>query len=296
MTLAPERTLRPGRYELVAAKEGMFGGRDYDYLQVVKPGLPVTPLGAASSRTAPAVSDSLLPLGATLVALLFAGLLGTSFLRRPAGQKAFWAAGFACFAVAAACEAAAQRAGWTEGLFKAYYAAGGVLTVAFLGAGSAWLLLKQRARDLLLGGLLVAMVAAVIAVALAPVEHGTLAAASGVRPPANSALLGHAFLWAIALNSFGTLFLIGGSLLAIVRRQRVRTNVWIGAGALIVALSTGMSRAGTYSFVYAGELIGISLMFFGFRFAAGPLPKPAPAPSAPPYLMPAGSATQSRVT
>ena len=168
--------------------------------------------------------------------------------------------------------------------------------MAFLGAGSAWLLLKQRARDLLLGGLLVAMVAAVIAVALAPVEHGTLAAASGVRPPANSALLGHAFLWAIALNSFGTLFLIGGSLLAIVRRQRVRTNVWIGAGALIVALSTGMSRAGTYSFVYAGELIGISLMFFGFRFAAGPLPKPAPAPSAPPYLMPAGSATQSRAT
>ena len=296
MTLAPERILRPGRYELVAAKEGMFGGRDYDYLQVVKPGSPVTPLGVASGRTAPAVADSLLPLGATLVALLFAGLLGTSFLRRPAGQKAFWAAGFACFAVAAACEAAAQRAGWTEGLFKAYYAAGGVLTVAFLGAGSAWLLLKQRARDLLLGGLLVAMVAAVIAVALAPVEHGTLAAASGVRPPANSALLGHAFLWAIALNSFGTLFLIGGSLLAIVRRQRVRTNVWIGAGALIVALSTGMSRAGTYSFVYAGELIGISLMFFGFRFAAGPLPKAAPAPSAPPYLMPAGSATQSRVT
>jgi len=296
MTLAPRQALRPGRYEFVAAKEGMFGGRNYDYLQVVKPGAPVTSLGVASSKTAPAVADSLLPLGATLVALLFAGLLASSFLRRPAGQKAFWSAGFACFAVAAACEAAAQRAGWSEGLFKAYYAAGGVLTVALLGAGSAWLLLKQRARDFLLGGLLVAMVAAVIAVALAPVYHGTLAAASGVRPPANSALRGHAFLCAIALNSFGTLFLIGGSLLAILRRQRIRTNVWIGAGALVVALSTGMSRAGTYSFVYAGELIGISLMFFGFRFASVPLPKAAPSPSAPPYLMPAGSATQSRVT
>ena len=61
MTLAPERILRPGRYELVAAKEGMFGGRDYDYLQVVKPGSPVTPLGVASGRTAPAVADSLSP-------------------------------------------------------------------------------------------------------------------------------------------------------------------------------------------------------------------------------------------
>ena len=143
--------------------------------------------------------------------------------------------------------------------------------------------------------LLVAMVATVVAVAIAPVEHGTLAAASGVRPPSNSALRGHAFLWAIGLNSFGTLFLIGGSLLAILRRQRIRTNVWIGTGALVVGLATGTSRAGTYSFVYAGELIGISLMFFGFRFAARPPPKAAPAP--PPYLMPAGSSvTQSRVT
>src|SRR6059058_541226 len=267
MTLAPERILRPGRYELVAAKEGMFGGRDYDYLQVVKPGSPVTPLGA------------------TLVALLFAGLLGTSFLRRPAGQKAFWAAGFACFAVAAACEAAAQRAGWSEGLFKTYYAAGGVLTVALLGAGSAWLLLKQRARDLLLGALAAATAAAVVSVALAPVGQGALTAASGMRPPPNSALHGNAFLWAIALNSFGTLFLIGGSLLAILRRQRVRTNVWIGTGALVVALATGMSRAGSYSFVYAGELVGISMMFFGFRFAAASPPKPAAASPAPPYLI-----------
>jgi hypothetical protein len=123
-----------------------------------------------------------------------------------------------------------------------------------------------------------------------------LAAASGVRPPSNSALQGTVFLWAIALNSFGTVFLVGGSLLAILRRQRVRTNVWIGAGALVVALSTGMSRAGTYSFVYAGELIGISMMFFGFRFAGSPPPKAAPATPAPPYLMPVGSATQSRVT
>src|SRR5213076_1171513 len=192
--LAPRRTLRHGRYELLAAKEGMFGGRDYDYLQVVKPGSPVTAISPSSDRTSRPVAEALLPLGAAIVALLFAGLLGSSFVRRPAGQKALWAAGFACFAVAAACEAAAQRAGWSEGLFKAYYAAGGVLTVAFLGAGSAWLLLKQRLRDLLLGGLLVAMGAAVIAVALAPVEHGTLAAASGVRPPSNSALLGHAFL------------------------------------------------------------------------------------------------------
>jgi hypothetical protein len=278
LTLVPARPLRPGRYELIAAKEGMFGGRVYDYLQVVGPHARVTAIAGRTDRGAPAVADSLLPLGATLVALLFAALLFSSFARSPAGQKALWGAGFLLFGVAAACEAAAQRSGWTEGLFKAYYVAGGVLTVALLGAGSAWLLLRPRARDVLLGALAVAAIAAVVTVSLAPVDHASLGAASGGRPPSNAALGGHAFLWAIALNSFGTLFLVGGALLAVVRRRRVRTNLWIGAGALVVALSTGLSRAGAYSFVYAGELVGISMMFFGFRFAGAPTPAPKAAP------------------
>ena len=60
------------------------------------------------------------------------------------------------------------------------------------------------------------------------------------------------------------------------RRQRVPTNVWIGLGALVTALATGMSRAGSYSLVYAGELLGIGLMFCGFS-----LTNPKPAPKAP---------------
>ena len=82
-------------------------------------------------------------------------------------------------------------------------------------------------------------------------------------------------LWAIGLNTFGTLFLVGGSLYAIARRRRVWTNVWIGGGALVVALATGLSRTGTYSLVYAGELIGITLMFYGFTWAGKPQPAPA---------------------
>jgi len=94
---------------------------------------------------------------------------------------------------------------------------------------------------------------------------------------------GHAFLWAIALNSFGTIFLVGGSLYSIARRQRVRINLWIGGGALVVALATGLSRAGSYSFVYAGELVGIALMFCGFTFAGkAPVRGPRPARAAGP--------------
>jgi hypothetical protein len=276
LTLAPARPLTPGRYLFVASHEGMFGGRDFSYLTVVAPGSGTTAISSRSDIRVPAVAADLLPVGAALVATLFAALLLRSFRRRPAGQKLLWAAGFALFAVATGSEAAAARAGWSEGLFRTYYLAGGVLTVAYLGAGSAWLLLRPRGRDVLLGALLAATAAAVATVALAPVDGGALAAVPRGRPPANAALAGHAFLWAVVLNSLGTLALVGGSALSIVRRIRVRANLWIAGGALVVALATGLSRAGSYDLVYLGELVGIALMFSGFTFVgSAPVRRPA---------------------
>ena len=278
LALAPRRPLRPGSYAFVATHEGMFGGRDYAYLRVVPPSVPVTAISSRPHASAPAVLDALLPLCAALLALAFAGMLLRSFLHRRSGEKVLWGLGFLLFAVAAGCEALAQRIGWSTGLFRIYYLAGGVLTVAYLGAGSAWLLVPRRARDWLMGGLAVATAAAVVAVTLAGVRAGTLALTAHGRPPANSALEGHAFLWAVGLNSLGSLFLIGGALYSIVRRQRVRANLWIGGGALIVALATGLSRAGSYQLVYAGELLGIALMFVGFAFV-GKQPRRRPQPS-----------------
>jgi hypothetical protein len=261
---APLRPLRPGRYLFVGTHQGMFGGRDFAYLTVVGRGEPVTGISSKPDGNAPQIAGALLPLAAALVALLFAVRLALSWLHRRAAQKLFWGIGFVLFALAAATEAIAFRYGWTPSLFRIYYLAGGVLTVAYLGAGSAWLLLPKRARDVMLGALGTATAVAVGAVLLAPVHAAALAATSAGRPPSNHALGGHAFVWAIALNSFGTLFLIGGSAWSILRRQRVRTNVWIGAGALVTALATGLSRADTYSLVYAGQLVGIAMMFCGF--------------------------------
>jgi cbb3-type cytochrome oxidase subunit 1 len=268
LILAPSDPVSVGEYVFAASREGMFGGRDFAYLRVVPTGSPTTVVSRRSIRAVPAVADAVPPIAAALLAATFALLLLRSYAKRPAGQKAFWAAGFALFAVAAVSEALAQRAGWNPTLFRLYYIAGGLLTVAFLGAGSAWLLLPCRGRDILLGALGVAAVAGVIAVLLAPVDAHALAAASATRPPENAVLGGNAFIWAVVLNTAGTIFLVGGSLLSIIRRQRVRSNVWIATGALVVAAATGLSRTGDTSLVYMGELVGIALMFCGFTLGA----------------------------
>ena len=283
LAVAPARPLRASRYLLVATHEGMFGDRDFIYLRVVPPGTAATPIGGGPDTSVPAVASALLPIAASLLAALFTILLLRSHRRRPAGQKLLWAGGFALFAVATASQALAQGSGWSAGLFRSYYLCGGVLTVAWLGAGSAWLQLSPRRRDALVGGLAVATLAAAAAVALAPVDGAALAHAPDGGPPANSALGGHAFLWAIALNSFGTVFLLGGALYSIARRRRVRANLWIAGGALVLALSTSMTRAGEYSFVYVGELVGLALMFAGFNLSGAKSPAAAPvAPAAPP--------------
>jgi hypothetical protein len=274
LTLQPTQSLQPGRYLIVASHEGMFGDRDFIYLRVVPRGAPVTPIGSGSTRSAPAISTSLLPVATTLLALLFTIMLLRSYRRRHAGEKLLWAGGFLLFALATACEAVGQGSGWNSGLFRGYYLCGGVLTVAWLGAGSAWLLLPRRARDVLVGALLVASAAAAITVALAPVHQAALAAAPRGGPPHDSALGGHAFVWAIALNSLGTAFLLGGSLYSIARRRRVRANLWIASGALVLAFATSMTRAGDYSLVYLGELIGIGLMFVGFNLTGRPVARP----------------------
>jgi len=288
LRLTPKQPLRTGEYVYTASHEGMFGGRDYAYLEIVPPSAPTTPIASGGGRT-PTIAHALPPVAATLLALAFTLLLLRSFRARPAGQKAFWAAGFLLFAIATATEALAQHGGWTPAFFRTYYLCGGILAVAYLGAGSAWLLLPPRGRDVLLGALVTATLAAAVTVAFAHVDSGTLARAADGRPPDNGAIVGHAYLWAAALNSVGTLALLGGSLLAIARRIRVRQNVWIGVGALVVALATGLSRTGDYSFVYLGQLAGLALMFCGFT-----LPSRAPAPRRRPQAHAAHPATTVR--
>jgi hypothetical protein len=281
LELVPRRPLPAGRYALVSTHEGMFGGQDFAYLTVVPPGTAVTAISPGGRTSVPAVASAFPPVAAALVALLFSLLLARSFLHRPGGSKALWALGFGLFATAAATEAVAQRTGWSPGLFRTYYLAGGVLTVAYLGAGSAWLQLPRRGRDVLLGALGVATVGAIVTIVVSPVDGAGLTATAAGRPPANSVLAGHAFVWAVALNSIGTLFLVGGALYSVVRRRRVRANAWIAAGALVVALATGLSRTGTYSLVYVGELVGIALMFVGFKLVGTPVSPRQPVRSEP---------------
>jgi hypothetical protein len=80
--------------------------------------------------------EAILAFGAALVALRLAGMLATRWRRGRQPQFALWSAGLATYALGAAAIAWGAAAGWNDGVFRAYYLFGGLLTAALLGAGS----------------------------------------------------------------------------------------------------------------------------------------------------------------
>jgi hypothetical protein len=220
------------------------------------------PLFAALTATA-------IPVCSAIVAMLFAARLGGGALARPAPHRIAWALGFALFAGGSAAEAYGASYGWNEVAFRLYYLLGGVLAVALLGLGSAWLHLPRSWALVLTGAVAACVPAAAITVLSASVDPSALGVAR-LRPPPNDALHGLAFLWAIALNTFGTLLLVGGSLRSLHRRIRVTSNALILAGVLAVALSGTLTRVGSYADVYVAQLVGLGLMFAGVELAGRP--------------------------
>lgn len=219
-----------------------------------------------------------IPVATALIAAAFAARLGGGALARPAAHRAYWALGFACFAAGAAAEAYGASYGWSPVTFRIYYLAGGVLAVGLLGLGATCLHARRDVALLMTGAILATCAAAAVAVLSAGVDSVQLAE-GGLRPPPNDALTGHAFLYAIALNTIGTLALLAGIVRSLRRRERPLANLLIGAGVLVVASSGTLTRLGdAYGIVLGAQLTGLVMIYAGFELATqrAPLRRAAP--------------------
>jgi hypothetical protein len=215
-----------------------------------------------------ALGATSIPVATALIAAAFAARLGGSALARPAAYRVCWALGFACFAAGAGAEAYGASYGWSPVTFRVYYLAGGVLAVGLLGLGAVWLHARRDVALVLTGAVVATSLAAAIAVLGADVDAAEVAQA-GLRPPPDSALTGLAFLYAIALNTFGTLALLAGIVRSLRRRERTVANLLIGAGVLVVASSGTLTRVGhAYGLVLGAQLLGLVMIYAGFELAS----------------------------
>jgi len=233
-----------------------------------------------------------IPILTTLVALAFAtAVLGRWRERRSGPHLLWWGAGLIIWAVGTGTEAAVTLFGWREGVFRTWYISGALLGGAPLAQGTVYMLLPRGAAHRLAIALVGAVTVAATCVLLSPID---VAAVEPYR------LTGRVLEWRWVrwlspfINLYAVTFLVGGAILSAVRYRRRREthhrfvgNVLIAVGAILPGIGGAATRFGHTEVLYVTELVGLVLIWLGYRWnvrepsAVSPQPSvepPSPAP------------------
>jgi hypothetical protein len=213
----------------------------------------------ASVRGSMSLAGAAVSLGATVVSLIFAALVFRQWFTRRKPFQLAWSVGLALYGVAAFTQFLAEAYGWSATTYKVYYLLAAPL-VAVLGIGSI-LLVHRRA------GIGFALYTLIVFVGFAIAVVGTTvnSAAFQAPIPVPSAVIPDP-----NVRIFSPLFTIPGSIALIgiaaysYWRTRLPFNLWIGVGALIIAIGGSFARFDIPWALYVGELVGIAVMFWGF--------------------------------
>jgi hypothetical protein len=215
-----------------------------------------------------------LPIVTTVVAIAFFRVLWLHWRRDPSARYVmWWMIGVGLYGLGTLTEAVTTVFGWSEPVFRAWYVAGALLGGAPLAQGTVYLLLPKRTADRLAVALVTYIAIAAAFVVSAPLLYelaepnrlsGEVLAWQWVR------------LFSPLVNLYAVIFLIGGAIWSAWRywRQgdassRVLGNILIAVGAILPGIGGGFARAGVVEVLYVAELIGLLLIWAGYRAIAG---------------------------
>ncbi|MFQ6125178.1 MAG: hypothetical protein ACE5R6_11325 [Candidatus Heimdallarchaeota archaeon] len=207
----------------------------------------------------------ILPFFTTLISGAFTISVFLQYRRRKKTHQLVWAIALAIFCVTAFFEAYSEIFDWNSPVYKAYYVLAAV-QVLILGSGTVYLLHDKKVIGNayvpplflsygLVVGLIMSYKVATTSVYVEKFVKGIIVAGTAMPDSARS--------FSPLLTIPGSIALIGGALYSWIKIRR-RFNLYIALGALIVAMSGGIARMGITDAIYLGEMIGVTLMYFGF--------------------------------
>ena len=211
-----------------------------------------------------------IPILTTIISISFTVVLYKHWQRKPeAKYLMWWTIGALCFGIGTLTESINVLAGWSVLNMKAWYISGALLGAFPLAQGTVYLLLKKKTADFLAVFFIIYILIASIAIILAPVDMSLV-------DPAR--LTGKVIMWtwarmfSILPNTYALIFLMGGaawSAIQYARKQgnggRVLGNWLIAIGALLPGIGGSFTRFGYVEVLFVTELIGISLIWAGYR-------------------------------
>ena len=216
-----------------------------------------------------------IPIATTVVALFFAPVVYRRWKeRRPAPHLWWWAVGIALYGVGTFTESWTTLFGWNETVFRSWYVAGALLGGAPLAQGTVYLLFSRKTANILAGFLVAAVAVASVAVWLTPIQMELVEA---------HRLTGSVMEWQWArlfspfINTYAFIFLVGGAAWSawhfrdsLDARNRFVGNVFIAVGALLPGIGGMATRMGHTEVLYVMELVGLLLIWTGYRYNVRP--------------------------
>ncbi len=215
------------------------------------------------------------PIATTLFAIPFALQLLRRYRDRGGLHLLWWAIGVFAYGLGTLVESAVTLFGWSPVLFKTWYIAGALLGGAPLAQGTVYLLLSRRVADRLTVLLLTVVGVAAVCVALSPINHAL------VEPYrlTGRGVMGWGWVRAFSpfVNLYAFVFLVGGAALSAWRyagdpatRHRAVGNTLIAVGAILPGIGGTATRMGYTEVLYVTELLGILLIWAGYRWNVRP--------------------------
>ncbi|MFZ5923472.1 MAG: hypothetical protein ACOYY3_20700 [Chloroflexota bacterium] len=224
------------------------------------------------------------PYLSTVVTFFFAVAVFNRYRQRGGMHLLLWSVGLVFYGLGTLSEV---LLGLTFNVFvlKLWYLTGAMLTAAWLGMGTVFLLIRKGNTAKILTWVLAAVsLLALGLIAAAPV----LSTSYDISAPASEQYKdilsrnGLMIFLTILLNIYGTIAMVGGAIYSAflfwrkkVLANRMFGNILIAAGALAPAMAGSFVKAGLVDVLYVSEFVGAVLMYAGFVLATAAKPEPA---------------------
>lgn len=221
------------------------------------------------------------PIATSVFSLWFGSVLLRRYRQRGGLHHLWWAIGVFAYAAGTLTESITTLFGWQEPVFRAWYISGALLGGFPLAQGTVYLLMARKKADRLTAAMLSVVAVAALFVLLTPID---------ARLAEPHRLSGRVMEWTWVrafspfVNLYAVTFLVGGAVYSALKYRktagmsdRVIGNWLIAFGALLPGIGGSATRFGRVEVLYVTELIGILLIYLGYRFNVRPGPTDTPA-------------------
>ena len=224
-----------------------------------------------------------IPILSTIVTFAFAAAVLARWRHKKGPHLLLWGLGLVWYGLGTLSEVILAFT-FNPLVLKLWYLSGAMLTAAWLGQGTVYLLVRKRAvANFLMVCLGIASLVSLLLLLLAPITP----AAAFYDPSLPASMQykdilvrsGWIILLTVLLNIYGTLTLVGGAIYSAflfwrkrVLFQRMLGNILIAVGAMLPAMAGSFIRAGLPDFLYLSEFLGVVIMYSGFILATSTRP------------------------